>query len=227
MQLVDIRSPDDPLVGRVADLLLEVFADPNSVLDEARMREFLADSAERIFTVLTILDADELIGATVYSYVPRSNCGFSEYLVVRGSARGRKLGRLLFDARKARLDSAAVAAGYSACNGLFIEADSPERTPRELLAQERETALDAHERLRIFAHLGFLRVDMPYVQPPLGPGKEAVDYLDLLFAPWCGALSEVPATWLVDTLGPIWRAWAGPSVAPPTLAGTAARLLPL
>ena len=219
MRLLEVRDPNDPMVGRVAQLLLDVFGDPNTVLAEDRMREFLAHSGrERTFTILALLDADgqaSAAGACVFSYVPRSNCGFSEYLVVRRGERGRGLGRRLVDARTARLDAAAQAAGARACNGVFIEAENPERTPADVLRAERDTAGDPHERLRIFAHLGFSRVDLPYTQPSLGPGKTAVDYLDLLFAPCVAGLHEVPSAWVVETVGAIWRAWtADPSAAP-------------
>jgi hypothetical protein len=79
-----------------------------------------------------------------------------------------------------------------------------------LLEIERETAVDAHERLRIFDHFGFKRVDIPYVQPPLAPEKQPVSYLDLLFAPWradAPARRVVPAARVFDTLAAIWSAW--------------------
>jgi hypothetical protein len=62
----------------------------------------------------------------------------------------------------------------------------------------------------VFAHLGFKLVDVRYVQPPLAQGKLAVDYLDLLFAPWTRPreTDTIPASWVVDTVEPIWRAWA-------------------
>jgi hypothetical protein len=61
---------------------------------------------------------------------------------------------------------------------------------------------------------------MAYVQPPLAPDKAPVEHLDLLFAPWATrprAESELSARWIVDTLAPIWSAWA-PSVAATYLA---------
>jgi GNAT superfamily N-acetyltransferase len=227
VQLVDIHDPHDPAVAGVARLLLDVFADPNTVLGKDRLCEFLADRADRLFNVLILGPREAPLGATVFSYVPRSNCGFSEYLVLREHARGHGLGRRLSDARKARLDAAAQSAGFAACNGLFIEADNPDRTPTGLLEAERQTAIDEHERLRIFAHLGFFRVDIPYVQPPLGPGKQPVHYLDLLFAPFSSRMNDVPAAWVVDTLAPVWRAWAGEDVALPRVDSDRLRLLPL
>jgi GNAT superfamily N-acetyltransferase len=232
-RLLDVTDPDDPRLASVARLLGEVFADPNTVLGLDRLREFLiADPAVagRTFFVLAALpgQGEDVIGATIFSYVPRSNCGFSEYIVSRPDVRGQGIGRRLFDARKRQLDEAAQAAGHAGCNGLFIEADNPDRTPAALLEAERESGLDAHERLRLFAHLGFGRVEVNYVQPPLGPGKQAVTYLDLLFAPWRDdTQGELSSNWLVDTLAPIWAAWT-PGTRPPGLPRDGRlRLLPL
>jgi hypothetical protein len=84
--------------------------------------------------------------------------------------------------------------------GLFIEVDQPERA--------HQTDPQAWNRWRIFDHLGFRRVDVPYVQPPLAEDKSAADYLDLMFVPWddaVRALSHVPAGWVLNTALPIWR----------------------
>jgi GNAT superfamily N-acetyltransferase len=142
----------------------------------------------------------------VFSYVPASNCGFSEYLVVEPSIRKQGLGRQLFEHRGALLDKHAQQYGNLRCRGVFIEVDSPERTPPELLAAE---SMDAIERLRVFDHFGFKRVDLVYVQPPLGEEKQAVDYLDLLFAPSPRSLpmGVIPVEWILETLAAIWSAW--------------------
>jgi len=199
-----------------------VFADPNTVLGRDRMQEFLAANrpgALRRFGILVATDptwSDAVIGGAVFSYVVRSNCGFSEYIVVDRALRGRGIGRLLFDARRDVLDRAAQRHGHAACHGLFIEVDSPDRTPADLLAAERETALDASERLLMFDHLGFRRVAVPYVQPPLAADKHDIDYLDLLFAPWQAetrATEQIPTSWILDTLDAIWSAWAPESAA--------------
>src|SRR5207245_7599255 len=126
--------------------------------------------------------AEKIVGATIFSYVVASNCAFSEYIVSAPDVRSTGVGRQLFDGRKALLDTAARQHGRGkACRGVFIEVDNPDRTPADLLAQEQETALDARERWRIFDHLGFRRLDLAYVHPPLGEGKAAVDYMHLMF----------------------------------------------
>jgi hypothetical protein len=215
LTLREITAPDDPHLAGLSRLMERVFADPNTVLGLDRLAAFLSadpQPSRRHFHVLAALDgSDHVVGGSVFSYVPRSNCGFSEYIVSDASMRGVGLGRRLFDRRKAILDADARERGQQRCRGLFIEADDPERTPEAFVVAERHTALDPSERLRLFDHLGFLRVDVPYVQPPLAPGKQPIDYLDLLFAPWQpGAADQrrMPAAWIFDTLAPVWSAWS-------------------
>jgi GNAT superfamily N-acetyltransferase len=224
--LKQIELPDDPDLTDLSALMNLTFPDPNTVLGLDRMQEFLAANrpgAARRFCVLVATDRvrdGAVVGGSVFSYVPRSNCGFSEYIVVDRLSRGRGVGRSLFDARKEVLDSEARAHGFDWCRGLFIEVDNPERVPADFAAIERETALDAWERLRLFDHLGFRRVDVAYVQPTLAPDKHAIDYLDLLFAPWqAQAPAAIPARWVLDTLEAIWSAWT-----PATAAEHLARL---
>jgi hypothetical protein len=186
-----------------------VFADPNSVLSLERLREFLTSTAAtRQFHVLVAQDSEVVIGGSVFSFVPGSRCGFSEYLLLDDANRGQGLGRLLFDRRKAILGERAGPVG---CRGVFIEVDNPMRTPGALVSA---SGLDALARLRLFRHLGFRRVNLRYVQPPLGPGKLPVAHMDLLFAAWQppGA-NTIPTEWIVQTLEPIWSAWT------PELAG--------
>jgi GNAT superfamily N-acetyltransferase len=188
--------------------LERTFADPDSVLGLQRIQQFLTDNSEtsaRWFSVLVAEnDHGEVVGGSIFSYVPESNCGFSEYLVLEPASRGIGLGRKLFDRRKAILDT--YARGH--CSGLFIEADSPERTPPEMLAAERETSLDVYQRLQLFAHLGFKRVAVAYVQPPLDATKQPVEYLDLLFARWSADADVVAVDWILGSLAPIWTAWS-------------------
>src|SRR5207247_2130001 len=217
VRLKEIVSPDDPDLKDLSALMDITFADPNTVLSLDRMQEFLAANqpgAPRRFCVLVASDPARdrpVVGGSVFSYVERSNCGFSEYLLADHAARGRGLGRQLFEGRKAMLDAEARRVGHAACNGVFIEVDDPERSPKAFVGAERETALDAWERRRLFDHLGFRHVPVPYVQPALGPGKRAIDYLDLLFATWqpeAIARGRIPNDWIFDTLEVIWSAWS-------------------
>jgi hypothetical protein len=208
-----LADPADPALAAFSDLLQVTFADPDTVLELERMQHFLAHSQpDRLFSIIVAEEqGGAVLGGALFSYVPATNCGFSEYLVARKAQHGQGLGRRLFDARRGLLDAQARQVGQTACRGLFIEVDNPGRTPPDLLAKERETAIDAATRLRIFAHFGFRRIDVAYIQPPLALGKEPVTYLDLLFAPWSEdvqATRFVPAAWVLGTLGPVWASWA-------------------
>lgn len=211
----EIINLDDPDIGAMAQLMLHTFADPNIVLSEDRIREFLGMDygGERSFHVLLVKDGDLLVGGTLFSFVPGAGCGFSEYMVVRGGYRGQGVGRMLFDGRREILDRHARNHGLAGARGLFIEVENPERTPQPFLEQERQTAMDAVDRWRVWHRMGFFRTSVPYVQPPLGPGKEAIYYMDLLFAPWdqeALLTRRIPQEWVIRTVTPIWRGWVGP-----------------
>jgi GNAT superfamily N-acetyltransferase len=227
-----IVNPGDPALVALSELLHATFADPDTVLELDRIQRFLSESSDpgdetrRQFYVVVAEAGDVLVGGTIFSYVPATNCGFSEYLVARQDRRGQGIGRLLFDARRTILTGAARSLGHVAARGLFIEADNPQRVPHDLLERERSTALDAETRLHLFAHLGFWRVDLAYAQPSLGPAKEPVTYLDLLFAPWTTAdltTRELPIDVVRNTLRPIWSAWA-PETAEAAAAALASHL---
>lgn len=225
-----IDSPDDADLADLWALLAATFADPNIVLRLDRMQEFLAANqpgAARRFCVLVAIDPTRdgaVIGGSVFSHVVRSNCGFSEYIVAERGVRRTGIGRLLFDARKKMLDTEARRLGHDACRGLFIEVEHPDRVPADFAAAEQQTALDAWERLRLFDHLGFRRVAVPYVQPALAPDKHAIDYMDLLFAPWqAQATARIPSSWILDTLEAIWSAWT-PALAASHLEGLGQRI---
>lgn len=209
-----VSDTTDPALAELSRLMSALFADPDVVLPLERLQAFLTErpgTAGRTFRVLAAEAAGALVGGTVFSYVPASNCGFSEYLVVRKDLHGRGIGRRLVDARRAHLDDQALQSGNAQCQGLFIEADNPGRTPAALQVRERETAMDSLVRLQLFAHLGFFRVDMAYVQPALARDQLPVTYLDLLCAPWDEqALQDrrIPAEWVYATVGPIWDSWA-------------------
>ncbi|MBV9583205.1 MAG: hypothetical protein JO057_31855 [Chloroflexi bacterium] len=213
IHLEQITRPADPRLGDLMHLLNRAFPDPNSVLGLDRIQEFLSENgldASRKFVVLAAFDTSGLVGASIFSYVERSNCGFSEYLVVDHTRRQRGLGRVLFDGRQSILDAEAVQHGHPACRGVFIEVDSPWRTPPDLLALE---SVDPIERLKVFGHLGFRRVGIRYTQPPLAADKQAVPHMDLLFAPRPPApIDGVPSEWVTATLEAIWTAWTPDTV---------------
>jgi GNAT superfamily N-acetyltransferase len=212
LSLSEVSRADDPRLAELSALLHRTFPDPNTVLGLDRMQAFLSANTSggpRWFSVLVAEQPGQpVVGGCIFSYVPRANCGFSEYLVLDPNHRGQGVGRMLVERRRAVLDAQAVRNGHTACHGVFIEADNPRRTPQHLLEAEHITSLDAGVRLELFHHLGFRRVDVAYVQPPLERDKRAIGYMDLLFAPTESERSSLPSEWLFAALEAIWSAWA-------------------
>ena len=106
----------------------------------------------------------------VCEYYPRSGAALGTYLAVAPGLRRRGLARRLVELGRHVL---AADAGRPGGPVLFAETEKPERSPHESPAE-------AAARLAALARLGFLRSELPYVQPPLGPGKPPVDRMLLL-----------------------------------------------
>ena len=75
-----VTDPTDAASGALSRLLYASFADPDVVLDVERMQTFLREDPRqsgRQFSILVAEEEGALLGGTVFSYVPASNCGFS------------------------------------------------------------------------------------------------------------------------------------------------------
>jgi GNAT superfamily N-acetyltransferase len=211
LEIHEVVVGTDPDIHALWRLMTESLSDPDTVLAEGRLVEFLQNrDPGRSFHVLVAREVGQPVGGVVFSYVTASRCGFSEYLVVRHDRRRAGIGRQLAMARRSVLDRRARALGHVRARGVFIEVDNPDRAPVRR-QEERTASLDAWTRLRVFDRLGFRRVAIPYVQPPLGPGKQPVYYMDLLFAAWdpeVTASRRIASNWIIDTVRPIWRGWS-------------------
>lgn len=108
----------------------------------------------------------------VCEYYARSGAALGTYLAVAPEVRRHGIARRLIALGRQVL---AADAGHPGGAGpvLFAETEKPERSPHESPAQ-------VASRLAALARLGFLRSELPYVQPPLGPGKPPVDRMLLL-----------------------------------------------
>lgn len=97
-------------------------------------------------TVHVERDGDAIVGGIAYELYPASQCGLVTYLVVAPAARQRGLGRRLLDGAVADLRARGARAVFGEVN-----ADAPARLAR-------------------FVRWGATVLDVPYVQPALGPG---------------------------------------------------------
>jgi GNAT superfamily N-acetyltransferase len=169
-----------------------------------------------------------VVGGTFFHYLRKPNTGFSSFMGVALSARGRGIARRLHQKRFAVLDAAAG----GRVEGVFIDVVAPERLTPEELEAERRVGSDPVGRRRAFAALGFRRVDIGYEQPVGGPNGGPVTNLDLLYCPHerAGTVSErvletegaslqeaaeiglrpIRLSLVLETLRAYWSPWLGP-----------------
>ncbi|BDG62424.1 GNAT family N-acetyltransferase [Caldinitratiruptor microaerophilus] len=214
--LKEVKDPGDPDILRFRELMVGAFADPNMIADPDQLTAWVRDrdGGGRRFHLLVVRVGGQVAGGTLFSYVPETNVGFSEYIIVAPAYRGHGLARLLFQRRLTILEWDARLKGKPPIRGIFIEVAHPMRLPPELYEADRRMAVDPVERRRIMHHFGFRQLDLEYNQPPLTQDREPVSYLDLLFLPLdpdLKAAGALPAEMILRSLRPIWRAWAVPS----------------
>jgi GNAT superfamily N-acetyltransferase len=132
----------------------------------------------RIVVVLAPADGHEhVIGGAAVEYYRASGCALLTYLYVddAGGHRRRGLGR--------RLGSAAreACAGLGPMHALLAEAEWPAHLPQPQFTPD--DVARAQARLGFFARIGARAIDVDYVQPALGPGRQPVPWLRLLLLP--------------------------------------------
>lgn len=97
-------------------------------------------------------DGDRLVGGVCYELYPRSRCGLVTYLVVAPGARGRGVGRRLFDEAAHALYAAGALAAFGEVHDPRVHGET------------------ARARLERFLRWGARIVGIRYVQPALGAG---------------------------------------------------------
>jgi GNAT superfamily N-acetyltransferase len=170
------------------------------------------------FHVVLALDAQDetpdIMAGIVFSYYVHSKCGLIGYLVVSPRHQRKGLGRFLMtkaismleedarrttgsnDSRRSRatstdlsllgeINSRKTTTSSSPLKEIFLEANSP-----ELVSKEEDT-FPPNERIQVFSRLGFKKVDMKFVQPPLADHKKPCYNLWLMaYRPPCPSSSS-------------------------------------
>jgi GNAT superfamily N-acetyltransferase len=138
---VKIVAPDRELLARFhTGVYMDAFAAHREPL------ESWLSPAGYIFHARVAVDGDAILGGITYEHYRASNCGLVTYMVVAPAARERGLGRELLTSAACEL--------YNAGAALVLG----------------EVHRDKAERLERFIRWGARPLDMPYVQPSLGPG---------------------------------------------------------
>lgn len=174
MQYIRIQSIDDPLFARMHRLMQEVFP-PEEVLAFDLWKEPLEDPGIRVFVAV---HEGEVVGATEYRYYADLNVAMTDFTII--GREGLGIGRFLARERQKDLNALAAANGKQ-LYGMFAEIYDPYRVEDHVFGGIKP--MDPFVRREVLSHLGYKRIDFPYVHPSWQNDGEAVTGLDLCFLP--------------------------------------------
>ena len=199
-----VTDPQDPAIARFGTLQSEVYFEPDMLIPARYIAHMLAEPGDRVNFLLVAEEAGELLGGTVFHYLPAAGSGFSSFMGVTRAARGRGVARALHEARWAALEEAA----QGQLRGVFIDVVSPERLTGHEREAEAEVGSDPLSRRRTFQALGFRTVDLRYEQPVGGEHGGPVTNMDLLFCP-PAPVGTVAVALVAATMRAYWNSWLG------------------
>ncbi len=191
MQFVRIKAIDDPLFPKMHALMQTVFP-PEEVLDFELWREPLQDNGLR---VCVAVHDGEVVGATEYRYYPDMNVAMTDFTII--GREGLGIGRFLYLNRGADLRDWANRHNKTPL-GMFAEIYDPYRARDHAFGGIKP--MDPFVRREVLSHLGYKRLDFPYVHPSWTNTGDAVGELDLCFLPTDDAQTQLPATLIADFL---------------------------
>lgn len=191
MEYIRITSIEDPLFSKMHQLMQEVFP-PEEVLDFALWKEPLEDPGIRVFVAV---HEGEVVGATEYRYYEDFNVAMTDFTII-GQA-GLGIGRFLAKKRSEDLNVLATASGQE-IHGMFAEIYDPYRVAHYEFGGVKP--MDPYVRREVLSHLGYKRLDFPYVHPSWNNDGEAVTGLDLCFLPSNDELTKVEADLIIKFL---------------------------
>lgn len=185
-----ITSLADPLFRQVHNLLSEVFP-PEEVLEYSLWKEPLEDPGIRVFAAVY---EGTVVGTTEYRYYTDWNVAMTDFTII--GREGLGVGRFL--ARNRLKDLHKLAAdNNSELLGMFAEIYDPYRVE---YAFGGIKPMDPFVRREVLSHLGYKRIDFPYVHPSWQGDGEPVSGLDLCFMPGDEDVEQIGAPLVADFL---------------------------
>lgn len=186
-----ITSIDDPLFGQMHQLMQQVFP-PEEVLEYSLWKEPLEDPGIRVFVAV---HEGKVVGATEYRYYPDMNVAMTDFTIIGQPGLG--IGRFLLQKRQADLVQLAAESGNELF-GMFAEVYDPYRVEDHEFGGIKP--MDPYVRREVLSHIGYRRLDFPYVHPSWNNDGEAVTGLDLCFLTLDEQVSELPNRLIVAFL---------------------------
>ncbi|MFC0215566.1 GNAT family N-acetyltransferase [Paenibacillus chartarius] len=184
MEYIRITSIEDPRFARMHRLMGEVFP-AEEVLAFELWKEPLEDPGIRVFVAE---HEGEIVGTTEYRVYEDYRVAMTDFTIIGRPGLG--IGRFLAENRMADIRSVAKAAGVQLL-GMFAEIYDPYRASEHSFGGIKP--MDPFVRREVLSHLGYMRLDFPYVHPSWQGDGEAVGELDLCFMPFESGVTELPA----------------------------------
>nr|WP_106779675.1 GNAT family acetyltransferase [Lysinibacillus timonensis] len=191
MKYVRITNIEDPLFAKMHNLLGEVFP-PEEVLEFELWKEPLEDPGIRVFVAV---HEEEVVGATEYRYYPQWNIAMTDFTII--GRPGLSLGRFLAKNRERDLNNLAKENGKELF-GMFAEIYDP--YVKEDFDFGGVKPMNPFVRREVLSHLGYKKIDFPYVHPSWKNDGEAVMGLDFCFMPMEETVTEIPSSLVVSFL---------------------------
>lgn len=186
-----IQSIEDPHFPALHQLLGTIFP-PEEVLAYELWKEPLLDPSIHVYVAL---HHGQVVGATEYRYYPQLRVAMTDFTII-GQA-GLGIGRFLLRQREQDLQQLAKAAGTESI-GMFAEVYDPFR------AQIHEfggvSPMNPIVRREVLSHIGYKKLNFPYVHPSWDHEGNAVSELDLCFLPADEEQSELAASLIATFL---------------------------
>ncbi|MFC4410418.1 hypothetical protein ACFOZY_08275 [Chungangia koreensis] len=191
MDYIRITNIEDPLFAKMHKLLGDVFP-PEEVLEFDLWKGPLEDPGIRVFVTV---HEGEVVGATEYRYYPQWNIAMTDFTIV--GVPGLGLGRFLAKNREDDLNRLAKENGKDLF-GMFAEIYDPYE--KEDFDFGGVKTMNPFVRREVLSHLGYKKVNFPYVHPSWQNDGEAVSGLDFCFMPMDESVTEISSSLVVDFL---------------------------
>ncbi|WP_373425794.1 GNAT family N-acetyltransferase [Paenibacillus endoradicis] len=179
-----ITSIEDPYFPALHQLLGTIFP-PEEVLAFDLWREPLEDPSIHVY--IAIYDG-KVVGSTEYRYYSNLQVAMTDFTIIGEANLG--IGRFLLRNREEDLKKLA-ADSYTESLGMFAEVYDPFR------AQIHEfggvSPMNPIVRREVLSHIGYKRINLPYVHPSWDHEGQAVSELDLCFLPTDETRESIPA----------------------------------
>ncbi|WP_341277855.1 GNAT family N-acetyltransferase [Paenibacillus sp. FSL H8-0537] len=187
-----ITSIDDPYFAELHKLLQTIFP-PEEVLAYELWREPLEEAGIHVYVAV---EDGKVVGSTEYRYYPELRVAMTDFTII-GQA-GKGIGRFLLRAREKDLARLAEQSGTESI-GMFAEIYNPYER-EEQHAFGGVTPMNPFVRREVLSHIGYNRLDFPYVHPSWDHEGQAVTGLQLSFLPADENLAFLPASLIVTFL---------------------------